>query len=795
METYNHSLAFESDDFNQTNLDSFWTFINPPVVDQPDGSYTLGGNGYLELSAPGGRDMWRNSKDGVRVMQPVGNEDFEAEVQFASDPLENSQMQGILVEQDEGNWLRFDVFETGSGLSIFAGSTSNGNSRVKIWEDVEAGEARSLKVKRQGDLWSLEHSSDGASWTTAGSFTHSLDVNEVGVFAANAGNNQPTFTSQVDYFVNTATPIVPNEEPLTNQPPVANDDSVSVEPIPTPSDDTAPIAGGEAVTSDDFNQTNLDSFWTFINPPVVDQPDGSYTLGGNGYLELSAPGGRDMWRNSKDGVRVMQPVGNEDFEAEVQFASDPLENSQMQGILVEQDEGNWLRFDVFETGSGLSIFAGSTSNGNSRVKIWEDVEAGEARSLKVKRQGDLWSLEHSSDGASWTTAGSFTHSLDVNEVGVFAANAGNNQPTFTSQVDYFVNTATPIVPNEEPLTNQPPVANDDSVSVEPIPTPSDDTAPIAGGETDPNATVIDLWYGSQQSFGQIGQPQVWANILGNVSDGISSLTYSLNGGTEIPVSISGVDDNLRLVNKGDFNIDLAYSALDPSPTDDVVEIKAADELSNIFTETVTVDYESGNTWPETYSINWESVDNINDVAQVVDGLWTLTENGVRTTEPGYDRVIAVGDIAWKDYEVTVPVTIHSATRFGLVGLLLRWQGHQPDNAQPHVQWRTHGSLGTYQRRDGLDLGGEIITDNDPGKVLEEEETYIFKMRVETVEEGSIYSLRVWEQNQSEPTLWDLQSFRSSTNDQRLSNGSFLLVAHQNDVTFGDVTTSPLETDF
>src|SRR5437870_1153352 len=45
------------------------------------------------------------------------------------------------------------------------------------------------------------------------------------------------------------------------------------------------------------------------------------------------------------------------------------------------------------------------------------------------------------------------------------------------------------------------------------------------------ASVITVWYGRNQSFGQLGNPQQWINVLGNVSDSdsVSSLTYSLNG--------------------------------------------------------------------------------------------------------------------------------------------------------------------------------------------------------------------------------------------------------------------------
>ena len=46
---------------------------------------------------------------------------------------------------------------------------------------------------------------------------------------------------------------------------------------------------------------------------------------------------------------------------------------------------------------------------------------------------------------------------------------------------------------------------------------------------------IEIWYGDNQKFGHLGNPQKWINILGNVSDqdGIKSLHYSLNNGSEV----------------------------------------------------------------------------------------------------------------------------------------------------------------------------------------------------------------------------------------------------------------------
>ena len=101
-------------------------------------------------------------------------------------------------------------------------------------------------------------------------------------------------------------------------------------------------------------------------------------------------------------------------------------------------------------------------------------------------------------------------------------------------------------------------------------------------------SIIDVWYGSNQSFGNIGRPQVWANVLGNVSDpdGVTSLSYTVNGG--VPRALSLGPDTRRLLKPGDFNIDLTRDDL--LEGDNLVEITAVDTLNSVTTTTVNVNY-------------------------------------------------------------------------------------------------------------------------------------------------------------------------------------------------------------
>jgi hypothetical protein len=327
-------------------------------------------------------------------------------------------------------------------------------------------------------------------------------------------------------------------------------------------------------------------------------------------------------------------------------------------------------------------------------------------------------------------------------------------------------------------------------------------APGAPGLAPDGPPVITIWYGDRQLFGDRGHPQRWVNILGNVadSDGIKSLVYSLNGGPQVTLSIG--PDGRRLVKAGDFNVDLAYEDLNNGLNE--VVITATDNRDEKAVKTVIVEYVAGPIWQNPYSIDWSGESDIQDVAQVVDGLWTLGSDGVRTAQPGYDRLIAIGDVEWADYEVTVPITIHTVRNSSAgVGVLLRWTGHTDDPVsgwQPKTGWRPYGAICWYRWFSSTDSealqimsnSGRIL-DQTTSKRLESGVSYIFKMRIATNPgQGSVYSFKVWRAGQSEPSAWDLTG-QAATSDPQ--SGSFLLLAHHVDATFGDVTAYPLSDEY
>jgi hypothetical protein len=319
-------------------------------------------------------------------------------------------------------------------------------------------------------------------------------------------------------------------------------------------------------------------------------------------------------------------------------------------------------------------------------------------------------------------------------------------------------------------------------------------------QTAPDAPAIFVWYGTNQTFGPNGDPQKWVNIVGNVTSAapLAGLTYSLNGGPTRTLAVGG--NGSRLVRSGDFNIEIDYTDL--LPGNNTVNIIATDTAAGVTPAAVTVNYQAkaGNWTPGPYTIDWSAATKVNDVAQVVDGNWMISAGKARPAslaDTGFDRLIAVGDISWRDYTVTVPVTVHAMdlNKSPGVGLIVRWQGHFDNGAglQPLVGWRRLGAMAWYRYEkgtpaiEGLQLlgnGGTAI--GTKGFTLTIGQTYMYKVGITSAADPTkpaTYRFKVWNAAQSEPAAWDIESVGVSGEPR---NGSIVLVAHHADVSFGNV---------
>jgi uncharacterized repeat protein (TIGR01451 family) len=559
------------------------------------------------------------------------------------------------------------------------------------------------------------------------------------------------------------------------------------------SDATVINGGGGSIqspVSDDFHSTRLNTgLWAFVNPVG----NGSVTLDGTHAL-LTVPAGssHDVWTTGNNSARILQPVPNGDFDVITKFDSTVDQACQSEGILVQQDTANFVRFDTYSSGTHVNLFAATFANGKPTTQL--NSVFGDVLPLpfylRVRRIGDTFSYLISADGQTYTEVAHLVYRLTVNQVGPFASNnaCGYTAPAFTASVDYFFNSANPIVPEDGVFDSNP---------------------------------IITVWYGDNQTFGQPGIPQPWVNILGTIlspNGAIRSAQYTVNGGAPQPLSIGA--NSWRLVQPGDFNAEIAYANLKPGLN--TVVITATDAYGNQASHTVTVNYVTGQTWPAPYSISsWSQVSNIQNVVQIVDGKWKLQPDGtIRTEQVGYDRLLALGNMAsWQNYVVSAAFTLHYVNDFNIpapashgdsdcgVGILVGWRGHTntpPPNwpagpvAQPNFG-HPFPAVGWYSSAGGKGLvlqmyqntpthpEQQVVYQASARPPLQFETKYIFKMQVQRrgAQNRSHYSFKVWPASSPEPSGWTLQF------DGDLAQGSVVLAAHRADVSIGAVNVIPL----
>jgi regulation of enolase protein 1 (concanavalin A-like superfamily) len=529
------------------------------------------------------------------------------------------------------------------------------------------------------------------------------------------------------------------------------------------------------IVSDDFTSGTLNTnVWSFVNPAN----DGSYSLDGDS-LQLNVPAGNnhDVWTNGNNTVGVMQPAANTDFEVEAKFSSVLNKQTpfQQQGILVRQDATNLLRFCMYSDNERTIVFIASILGNTGTIIVSQETRGGPASWMRVKRTGNNWQFSYSFDSIHWTPF-TFTQALTVTQVGPYAGNAqfnGAPAPAYTAVVDHFVNRAAPLSVIDR--NSYPPPAA---------------------------APVINVWYGDNQVFGNIGVPQQWVNILVDASDfdQVTTLTYSLNGGAQQPLWMG--ENVVRLVAPGDLNVEIDYASLNAG-TNSVV-ITATDTLGRRTTHTVTINYVSGHTWPSSYTADWSKTQSPETIAQVVDGPWVIQSGGVNITETGYDRLIAIGDSkTWQNFVATAEVTLNSLDPYGYaVGIIAGWKGHttlqygQPLPDQPRTGHPFPGfggyamglpgppALMLYQNT--TPSPESVIVQDTSGLTLQTGVKYIFKFQTQQNSSGgTTYSFKVWPSGTTEPAGWNLQG------NGELSTGSIVLAAHRADVTFGLVTVTGL----
>ena len=318
---------------------------------------------------------------------------------------------------------------------------------------------------------------------------------------------------------------------------------------------------------------------------------------------------------------------------------------------------------------------------------------------------------------------------------------------------------------------------------------------------------VEYWHGGSQRIGHLGLAQPDFNVQG-VAEG-HTLIGTVNGGEPAELTIArGAGGFRRLGGEGHFNFEIPISDFRPGPNE--IQLEALG-TSATATARLTVEYVPDGGTPSPFEVLWASLDHPQDAGQVVDGEWELTDRGLRSRVPAYDRLFLLGDMSWRDYEVRTQVTIHGVAKdtgahSGApgVGFIMRFAGHVVDpprfpEAQPKWGFQPFGAMlwlrfidrgapvrqfyrgDRNESEDHAALAGFV-----PG------ETYELKATCETDPEDpdrTRYTLTVWESGASEPGQPDFTVLQESAEARK--DGGVALVVHHADATFGDLVMRKL----
>jgi hypothetical protein len=157
----------------------------------PRGGAATVSNQNLFLNVPGGsnHDALIPSNQAVRVVQPIGNLDFDVSIKIDSAILATDEdtSRGLMVLADNENFITFALVTNGTHLGLGVHTVSNGVAAA-VFEEADFNDYQNpmyLRLTRTGVAYIAYYSVDGVVWVQAASFTDSKVPTLIGPFASN----------------------------------------------------------------------------------------------------------------------------------------------------------------------------------------------------------------------------------------------------------------------------------------------------------------------------------------------------------------------------------------------------------------------------------------------------------------------------------------------------------------------------------------------------------------------------------------------------------------------------------
>jgi hypothetical protein len=157
----------------------------------PQGGAATVSKQHLFLNVPGGsnHDALIPSNQAVRVVQPIGNQDFDVSIKIDSPIVarDENTSRGLMVLADDEDFITFALITNGTNLGLSVHKVSDGVAAT-VFEEVNFNEYQDptyLRLTRIGVGYIAYYSVDGVVWIQAASFTDTKVPTLIGPFASN----------------------------------------------------------------------------------------------------------------------------------------------------------------------------------------------------------------------------------------------------------------------------------------------------------------------------------------------------------------------------------------------------------------------------------------------------------------------------------------------------------------------------------------------------------------------------------------------------------------------------------
>ncbi len=157
----------------------------------PNGGTATVSDAHLLLNVPGGsnHDALLPSNQALRVVQPIGDDDFDISIKIDSPVVASSAntSQGLMVLSDDRNFLMFALVTDGTRIGLTGKIVTSGVAAT-VFNVADFNEYQNpmyLRLARARSTYIAYYSVDGSVWTQAATFTDTRIPTMLGPFAGN----------------------------------------------------------------------------------------------------------------------------------------------------------------------------------------------------------------------------------------------------------------------------------------------------------------------------------------------------------------------------------------------------------------------------------------------------------------------------------------------------------------------------------------------------------------------------------------------------------------------------------